>query len=252
VLVPDLQLLKLFFVGAFVDFFKNIFEAAIVLLEDGVFGAQVQGIFASDSILERRVGEFVDGIVGVVHAEHDTGALKLVHFHLGGGRAVTGGEGHVESAGDFGAEVCGAILVTKGVSADDDGLSPSGNAARDVLDDDGFAENDTTTDVADGSIGRLPHLLEVELLNTCLIWGDGCTFNSDFASLDGVCAVNSDLIVSRITVLDAQVVVLNVKVQVGRNELVLDDVPDDTGHLIAVHFDDWVFDFDSSFHPKYL
>ena len=249
-LVPDLQLLKLFFVGAFVDFFKNIFEAAIILLEDGVFGAQVQGIFASDSILERRMGEFVDGLVGVVHAEHDTGALKLVHFHLGGGRAVTGGEGHVESAGDFGAEVCGAILVTKGVSADDDGLSPSGNAARDVLDDDGFAENDTTTDVADGSIGRLPHLLEVELLNTCLIGSDGCTFDSNLASFDSVCAVDSDLVIGSIAVLDAKIEVLDVEVQVGQDKLVLDDVPDNTGHLIAVHFYHWVLNFDSSFHLR--
>ena len=243
-LVPDLQLLKLFFVGAFVDFFKNIFEAAIVLLEDGVFGAQVQGIFASDSILERRVGEFVDGIVGVVHAEHDTGALKLVHFHLGGGRAVTGGEGHVESAGDFGAEVCGAILVTKGVSADDDGLSPSGNAARDVLDDDGFAENDTTTDVADGSIGRLPHLLEVELLNTCLIWGDGCTFNSDFALFDGFGCIKSDFIVSLVSVLHTEIEILDVQIQKWMNKLILDLLPEDSGHLITIELSNWVFNFD--------
>lgn len=38
------------------------------------------------------MSEFRDGLVGVVHAQHDAGALKLVDFHLGGGRAVRGGE----------------------------------------------------------------------------------------------------------------------------------------------------------------
>jgi hypothetical protein len=42
-------------VGALVDFFKDVFEAAIVPLWDGVFGAQVQRIIALDGILERGI-----------------------------------------------------------------------------------------------------------------------------------------------------------------------------------------------------
>jgi len=95
--------------------------------------------------------------------------------------------------------------------SDNDGLSPIGNASRDVLDYDWFTENDTTTDIPDGTIGRLPHLLEFELLNVCLIGCDGCTFNSDFASFDCVCGVNSDLVIGSITVLDAKIEVLDVR-----------------------------------------
>jgi len=54
-------------------------------------------------------------------------------------------------------------LVTVGVAADDDGLLPAGDNARDVLDDDGLAEDGTAEDVPDGSVGAGPHLLEVEL-----------------------------------------------------------------------------------------
>ena len=76
-LVQDLLGFEFFFVGALVDFFKDVFEAAIVPLWDGVFGAQVQRIIALDGILERGMSEFIDGLVSIVHAQHDAGALNL-------------------------------------------------------------------------------------------------------------------------------------------------------------------------------
>lgn len=74
VLVPDLLGFEFFFLGALVDFFEDVFEAAIVPLQYGVFGAQVQRIVALDGILERGMSEFIDGLVSVVHAQHDAGA----------------------------------------------------------------------------------------------------------------------------------------------------------------------------------
>jgi hypothetical protein len=105
------------------------------------------------------------------------------------------------------------------VATNDDRLGPAGNATRNVLNDNGLTEDDTTADVTDGTVGRLPHLLEGELLDTGLIRGDGGALDADLVFLDGVCAVDSDLIVSGITVLDAQVEVLDVEVKVGVDEL---------------------------------
>jgi hypothetical protein len=39
---------------------------------------------------------------------------------------------------------------------------------------------------------------------------------------------------------DAEVVILEVDVEIGQDQLVLDEVPDDPGHLVAVEFDDRV------------
>src|SRR5258708_6272590 len=47
-----------------------------------------------------------------------------------------------------------------------------------------------------------------------------------------------------VAVLDAQVEVLQVDVEVGQDQLVLDELPDDPGHLVAVEFDDGVRDLD--------
>jgi hypothetical protein len=105
------------------------------------------------------------------------------------------------------------------VSSNNDWFNPAGNAARNVLDDDGFTENSAAHDVANGTVRRFPHLLEVEFFDTGLIRCDGSALNTDFASLDSFSAIDCDLIVGGVTVFDAKVVVLNVEVQVGENEL---------------------------------
>src|SRR4029453_4060355 len=70
-------------------------------------------------------------------------------------------------------EVRRFVLITMGVAADHDRLGPVWYQPRDVGDDDRFAEDDATQDVADGAIGRCPHLLEVELLHPRFIRGEG-------------------------------------------------------------------------------
>ena len=44
--------------------------------------------------------------------------------------------------------------------------------------------------------------------------------------------------------LDPEVVVLQVDVEVGKDQLVLDELPDDPGHLVAVELDDRVLHLD--------
>lgn len=72
------------------------------------------------------------------------------------------------------------------VSANDDGLLPSGNEERHIVADNGLSEDGTVEDVTDGSIGGLPHLLQLELLHTLLVRGDGGALHSYLVLLDGV------------------------------------------------------------------
>ena len=120
------------------------------------------------------------------------------------------------------------------MSADDDGLGPAGHEAGDVIDDDRFSEDGATNDVSDGTVGRLPHLLEVELGDASLVRRDRGALDADLAGLDGVSGVDGHLIVCGVTVLHAEIEVLDVEIQVRVNQLVLDQLPDDSGHLITV------------------
>ena len=57
----------------------------------------------------------------------------------------------------------GTDLVSKGVSADGDGLGPPWHQPWNVLANDWLTEDCPAQDVPDGSVRALPHLLQAEL-----------------------------------------------------------------------------------------
>ena len=87
-------------------------------------------------------------------------------------------------------------------------------------------------------------LLQVELLDSCFIRGDGRTLDSDRVLLDGLSGIDGDLIVGLVTVLESQIIVLEVNVEVRVDEFVLDVLPDHAGHLISVELNDRILDLD--------
>lgn len=55
-------------------------------------------------------------------------------------------------------------------------------------------------DVSDGAVGGQPHLLELELLDTGLIGGDGGALDADAVLLDSFSGVDGDLVICLVTV----------------------------------------------------
>jgi hypothetical protein len=147
----------------FVNLFKDVLEAAVIALEDGVLGAHVKGPALFERHLEGRVGEVADGLVRVVHA-HDDAARLLEGENLEAlGGAALGSVHQLDEAGLVGHEVSRLVLVAVSVAADDDGLRPAGHHARDVLADDRLAEHGAAQNVADRAVRGWPHLLQFEL-----------------------------------------------------------------------------------------
>jgi hypothetical protein len=58
--------------------------------------------------------------------------------------------------------------------------------------------------------------------------------------LDRFGGLDRHLVVGGVAMLDPEVVVLERHVEVGVDQLVLDGLPDDPGHLVAVELDDGV------------
>jgi hypothetical protein len=244
VLVPDASSIKVLLVLALVDLLEDILELAVVGLEDSVLGAHVQRQLLVEGKLEGRVGEAADGLGCVVLCLGDTTAGGEVVDLDGLGLAALGGEDHLEGTLALDDAVLCAVLVAKGVTADDDGLLPAGYEAGDTGDDNGSAEDGATEVVADGAVGREPHLLELELLDALLVGRDGGALDTDRVLLDGLCSIEGDLVVCLVAVGQAEVIVLEVNVEVGVDELVLDGLPDDARHLVAIELDDRVDDLD--------
>ena len=63
-------------------------------------------------------------------------------------------------------------------------------------------------------------------------------------ALDRLGGVDRDLVVGAVPLGDGQVVVVQVDVEVGQDQLVLDEAPHDASHLVAVELDDGVGDLD--------
>lgn len=95
-----------------------------------------------------------------------------------------------------------------GVSANDDGLDPAGHQAGNILADDGFPEHRASKDVTDGAVGRSPHLLQLELLHTLLIWCDGCALDAYIELSDCLGRLNRHLVICRISVLHTEVIAM--------------------------------------------
>jgi hypothetical protein len=73
--------------------------------------------------------------------------------------------------------------------------------------------------ISQGAVGRQPHLLELELLHTLLIWSDGRALDTNRVLLDSLGSIDGDLIVGLVTVWQAEIVVLEVDVEVWVDEL---------------------------------
>lgn len=164
--VPDLQLVKLGLVLGVEDFLEDVLESTVVLLQDGVLGRHVKGHFLGDRHLETCVCESGDGRVGVVHGHGDTLALEVVHVHDDWLTASFRLVHEFELSGTRSNKVGGSVLVTEGVSTDDDGLCPAWDGLGDSFKQDGFSEDGSVENVSDGTVGGSPHLLQLEFLNS--------------------------------------------------------------------------------------
>lgn len=152
-LVPELVGVEVFLVLGLEDLLEEVFEVAVVLLEDGVLGAEHEGHFPHECVGEGLVGEVDDGLVGVVHAETNTALASEVEDGSADWSAVVGSEDELELSRLVELHVLALVLVSIGVPADDDGVSPAGDEAGDVFADDGLTEDCAVEDGSDGAVG---------------------------------------------------------------------------------------------------
>ena len=77
-------------------------------------------------------------------------------------------------------------------------------------------------------LGRFPHFLEIEFFDASFIGGDGGALDADIVLLDGIGGIYGDLIVGFVSAGDGEIVVFGVDVYIGKNEFLLDRIPDDS------------------------
>lgn len=151
---------------------------------------------------------------------------------------------HLELAWFIDFKISSSVLVTEGMSSDDNWLFPTWNQSRNITDNNWLSEYCATKNISDGAVRALPHFLKAELLDSCLIWCDGSTLDADTTCSDGIGSINRDLIVCLVSMLNTQIKVLDVEVQEWCDKLIFDHLPDDSGHFITIEFSNWLLNLD--------
>ncbi len=148
------------------------------------------------------------------------------------------------------------VLITKGMSSNNNGFFPSWNQSWDVADNDGFSEDSTVENVSDATVGANPHVFEIKLLDSSFIRSYCGALNTDLTFLDSIGSVNGDLVVGCVSVFNSEVEIQDVEIKERKDQLILNWFPDDSGHFITVKLSDWVRDFDfiklHQMNQKYL
>jgi hypothetical protein len=236
VLVPDLGRLKFLPVLCLVNLLEDVLEPSVIGLQDGVLGAHVQRQLLVERKFKRRVCKAANRLGGVVLGLGDTALGGEVVDLDDLGLAALGSEDHLQCALAVDDTILGAVLVAECVAADDDRLLPAGDEAGNGGDNDGGTEDGSSAVpvlafprdlslqgslqvVTDGTVGRQPHLLELELLDALLVGCDGRALDTDRVLLDGLGGIERDLVVRLIAVGQAEIVVLEVDVEVRVDEL---------------------------------
>ena len=216
------------------DFLEDVLEAMIVLLGDGVLGGEPHVLMRIERIVEAAAREAFDRRIQVVHALHDARAVEFMH-QLALLGTVGRGIDQLDLAGAGNTHLGVLVHVAVRMAGQRDGSLPVAHARLDAAHHDRGAEHRAVEHGADGAVGALPHLLEAVFLHTSGVGGDRRALHGDAEALGRFGRFDRHGVVGLVAMLEAEVVVLGLQVDERADQLVFDHLPDNAGHLVAVH-----------------
>ncbi len=226
-----------------VDFLEDVLEAAVIGLEDGVLGRQIDRPLAHQAVHQRGAGEFADRLVEVVHGHGHAGAGALkTSFSMTWPSSPTNLIVSLPLPGNL--KSVARYWSPKAWRPTTIGLVQPGTRRGTFWQMIGSRKMTPPRMLRIVPFGRLPHLLEVEFLDAVFVGRDRRALDADAVLLDGVGGVDRDLVVGGVAVFDGEVVIVDVEVEIRMDQLILDELPDDASHLVAVEIGDGIGDLD--------
>ena len=131
------------------------------------------------------------------------------------------------------------IYITVCMSCDGDWFFPVLYARFDAFYNNRSTEYSSVEDRTDGSIRAFPHFFQIVLGHTCGVWSDGSTFDCNTVFLGCHGCIDGYLIVGFVSVFQTQIVVFGFQVDVGKQQIIFDHLPQNSCHLVSVHLYQW-------------
>ena len=86
--------------------------------------------------------------------------------------------------------------------------------------------------------------MEVEFLHPRFVGRDGCALDADAVFLNGLGRLHRDSVFGGVAALDSEVEIIDLNLEIRKDQLFLDEHPHDPGHFVAVDLDDRTHDLD--------
>ena len=169
------------------NFFKQILEATVVCLQDRVLCAEEQRVVALQRIVHSCSCKIANRFIKVIHAHHHARARKVGNLHLDRFASVFRHICHRHRAFARNTKICCLVLIAVSMTPNHYRLSPAGHQLGNIVANNWLTEHHAIQNVSNGSVWRLPHLLQIEFFNTRFVWGDSRTFDADTVLQDCIC-----------------------------------------------------------------
>ena len=139
----------------------------------------------------------------IIHSEtNSSSTIKLInlHFLL---CSIISFECYLKCTRLIYNEICSFVLISEGMSTNNDRLCPSRNQSWNIFDDNRLSEDCSIKNVSNSSIRTFPHFFKFELFNSSLVRCNCGTFDSNFALFNGFSSLNSNDIIGGISILNS-------------------------------------------------
>ena len=233
--IGQAQRVELLLIFLFIGLLENILEGMVIFLGNGILASEPEILLRAHRILEAGAGKAADGCLRVVHTLQDAGTLKIKNgLPLFVSVLICENQLCLSGAGNLHFHIL--IDIAIGVTGNGDRFFPVADAGLDSLHHNGSAEYSAVQNRADGSVGALPHFLQIVFRHTGGIGRDGSALDGDTVFLRSFRGFHGHLVIRFITVRKSQVIVFRVQLDKRGKQLLLDHLPQNSGHLVSVHF----------------
>jgi len=129
------------------------------------------------------------------------------------------------------------VLVAEGMTADHDRLGQPGTSARHVAADDRLAEDGSAQDVADRPVGDFHIFFSLNSSTRASSGVIGRAFDADSYFRIAVSRNRSSPCRRCGPALPCQIVIMQIDIEIGQDQLVPDRLPDHARHFVAIELD---------------
>ena len=241
------RLLKCAAVFLVKDLLEQQFERLIVILRNGILCRKPHVLLHIQRIGKAAARKGQDRIVAVVHGLHNARTPEMINRLPRKLPAIFIRKHEFRFSRLLHPILDRAIQVAIGMARDRDRTFPAGNDRLDLRNQDRRTEHRAVKRSTDRRIGRTPKLAQAILLFSLQVWRNGRALGADLQPLDRIGGFDRHRIPRFFPIWEGKVIILRVKLHKGQDQFLLDHVPDNARHFIAVQLRDRILHLDS-FH----